>query len=436
MQRLIIIALLCALWVSGAGIIHAQTKASRVDDRIVAVVNDKIITLSQLNARTELTRRQMGLKEISPAQQSSLTRRTLATLVDEELQSQYAAANGIAITRSELQAAKDTAKQAVGLANWETLNRGLGTAAEDKLKAELIWQLIQNRAVKPNVQLGTMEIDRLIEELSKSRARTERELSIIVIPDEPIAGTTSATTPRSRLEALRTDILASANPAEAFATQAKTTSADSSAVAGGLLGWVGPGELPPALENNLENLGEGEISAPISSGNSWALVRVNALRTNTQTLSTQPRTEYQLYLLAATIPSDTKVLSELQKNMKKQVSELTTIADVESTFTDKLPELRKTFGRSTALGWVPAAALQPEVQAAIKNARVGKWTGEVGTRGQLSRLFVANTRQVMPEEVLALRQRVGQNLMNSRTELESRRFVRELRQRAFIDIRL
>lgn len=435
MQRLnvLVVAALVACGMVGGigGGLHAQPAAS-VADRIVAVVNEQVITESQLNARTELTRRQMGLPALEGAQQQSLKRRTLATLVDEELQRQYAARSGLLVTRAELSEAKAAAQKAMGQATWESLNRGLGSTAEDKLRAELVWQQVQAQAVRPNVQLGTMEIDRLIEDMSKSRQREEREISIIMLPEE---ANVSASAPRARLEALRAEILSSTTPAEAFAAAAKMQSADSSAAAGGLLGWVGRGELPPALESTVGTMAEGDISQPIPSNAGWALVRVNAVRTNTQAVSTQPRTDYNLYLLAASVPSATQALNALQQTMAAQTKQLTTEEQVKAAMVSRTTVLAA-FPRSAALGWVPAEALQPEVLTAVRQTKIGRWSPEVRMNGQLSRLFVAASKQVVPEEVQMLRQRVGQNLMNSRLELESRRFVRELRQRAFIDIRL
>jgi hypothetical protein len=85
---------------------------------------------------------------------------------------------------------------------------------------------------------------------------------------------------------------------------------------------------------------------------------------------------------------------------------------------------------------VPQAALQPAVREAVTRTKPGNWSGLVDDRGQLSRLYVAEVRHVMAPEVIALRERVQQSLKASRIELEGRRFMRELRQRAFVDIRL
>src|SRR4051812_33435338 len=62
-------------------------------DRVVAVVNDQVLTLSQLQARTELNIRQAGIKAPSADQRNAMTKRTLGMLIDEELQRQYAEGN-------------------------------------------------------------------------------------------------------------------------------------------------------------------------------------------------------------------------------------------------------------------------------------------------------------------------------------------------------
>lgn len=67
-------------------------------DRIVAVVNDQVITLSQLTARAALNSRQLGMANSTDVQQNAVIKRTLSGMIDEELQRQYADSNNIKIS--------------------------------------------------------------------------------------------------------------------------------------------------------------------------------------------------------------------------------------------------------------------------------------------------------------------------------------------------
>jgi peptidyl-prolyl cis-trans isomerase D len=77
---------------------------------------------------------------------------------------------------------------------------------------------------------------------------------------------------RARLESLHKEILKGAS----FAALARRYSTDrASAAHGGLLGWVGPKELPPATVRALRGLAKGGVTSVLSTPFGWALFRVN-----------------------------------------------------------------------------------------------------------------------------------------------------------------
>ncbi|MCA3244798.1 MAG: SurA N-terminal domain-containing protein, partial [Alphaproteobacteria bacterium] len=232
------------LWLALAllGIPFVAVQAAS-NDRIVAVVNDDIITLSELKARTTLASRVLGVDLKDPRAGNALLRRTLSELVDETLQRQYAEERSMQLTRAELQSAKDQAVSQVGANQWSELTKGVGKAADDKLRAEATWARLMAAAVAPRVQLGTAELDKLIAEMSKTQNQTEKNLSMIFIPATedaaPAATEVSGTaTPdaAARVQAIRAEVLAANDGATAFAAAAKTNSAAPSAKDGGELG--------------------------------------------------------------------------------------------------------------------------------------------------------------------------------------------------------
>ena len=429
-----ILLTLSVLFASFAGFGHASS-----NDRIVAVVNDQIITLSELQARTQLSARMMGLGAVDARQTAALQRRTLTELVDEALQMQFAASNGLTLTRAEFQEAKDNTIGTIGQKQWATITKGLAQTADAKLRGEATWERIMSAAVRPRVQLGTLGIDRLIEEMSKTQNRTEKNLSLIFVPvlagnaaDSSITLTTAD--PAARILELRTEATASGATQETFTTLAKTNSAAPSAKDGGNLGWMTVNEIPPAVAQAIQGLAEGEVSQPLRSPDGWLLVRVNGIRTDDAALNMEPRTEFNLYLMAVKRPSDTESVKAMEKQLATLAKRMPDLAAVQANL--RTSETLAIAPGSAPLGWVPVQALQPDVAKAVRNAKLGTWTYLLEAPHQLSRIFVADTRQIMPPEVLALRKRVGDNLMAQRTELEARRFMRELRQRAFVDIRL
>lgn len=80
---------------------------------------------------------------------------------------------------------------------------------------------------------------------------------------------------KNRLETLKVRI----EQGEDFSPLARANSQDSnSAVQGGLIGWVNPGDLVPEFENVMNNLTPNQLSEPFKSRYGWHIVQVLARR--------------------------------------------------------------------------------------------------------------------------------------------------------------
>ena len=97
MQTCLIMALLTVLGQVGTvAVAHAE-----VVDRIVAVVNDDIITMSELQNMAKTIEAQSGVKA-NPAEDKKLQREMLEALIDRKLAKAEAKRRGIAVTNKEV----------------------------------------------------------------------------------------------------------------------------------------------------------------------------------------------------------------------------------------------------------------------------------------------------------------------------------------------
>jgi peptidyl-prolyl cis-trans isomerase SurA len=72
-----------------------------------------------------------------------------------------------------------------------------------------------------------------------------------------------------------------------FDEQAKLNSEDASAVKGGDLGWISPGDTVPDFEQAMAKLGPNEISGPVRTQFGWHLIQVLDRRTQDITAEKQ-----------------------------------------------------------------------------------------------------------------------------------------------------
>ncbi len=90
---------------------------------------------------------------------------------------------------------------------------------------------------------------------------------ILITPNELVSDAEA----RTRLEQLRQRI----QDGDDFAALARSHSDDKgSAIQGGDLGWVNPGDLVPRFEEAMNDLGKGQLSAPVRTRFGWHLIQV------------------------------------------------------------------------------------------------------------------------------------------------------------------
>lgn len=394
-----------------------------LEDRVVAVVNSNIITEGQVQSRTHLRIQQLGLASPTQPQTQQIAKRTLGDMIDEELQRQYAEAIGMQLPDDMLKAAMaDVLRNTPALAN---LNARDMDSMREQVRAELRWGQITALVVKPQIEISNAETDQIIADMTKSRHVLERDISqIFAAVDE-----TNEAAARTRME----DILNQLKNGADFATLARTSSDDdTSASAGGHMGWFASGELNPQLEEALNQLKPSELSGLIRTPLGFHIVRLDNVRT-TKAVDTAPVTELNLVVVgrpfavsetesaAYTTLTDT-VINKLRKPFQVQAA----LAD--ATFLQQWPA-------SNSLGWVNAANLQPAVQQLATTLQPGQWTEPFTMDGKATAMYLATTRQTTSPQLVAYRERVKEHLLRNRLELASRRLMRDLRAKAFVDIR-
>lgn len=411
MKHLLLAALLLT-----APLAHALT------DRVVAIVNDQIITQSTVAARARLLERQMGLANPTPVQQEALAKRTLSNLIDEELQRQYAAKVGVTVTDAEVK--ETVSKMATSNPQFAALTKGLETAAGEQMAAEIRWSKIVGQLLRPSINVSNIEIDQLIGDMMKSRHVLEREIAQIFMSVDADEAAT-----RKRMEGLLGQLRDGAD----FATLARTYSEEStSAAQGGNMGWFAGGELNPQLEEALAKMNPGDVSGLIRTPLGLHIVKLENVRT-TKPTSTEPVTELNLAMVARPLAEGEdadKAIATFKSNVIKaygKPAEVTS-ALADTAFTD-------TYSASSSLGWVQAENLQSALQQAVGNLKPGNWSTPLTFNGNVGALYLLDTRQTIPAQLTQYRERVREHLTANRLELETRRLQRELRQRAFVDIR-
>jgi peptidyl-prolyl cis-trans isomerase SurA len=245
--------------------------------RPAAVVNDDIISVLDLAMRVELAIVAAGVQDTQEVRRR-LTPQVLRGLIDERLQMQEAKRLDIDVTDVQVAGALEQIAGQNNMTEGQFLtmlrNRGiLPTTLIDQIRAQIAWQNVIRRSIRPNVVIAPEEVEEVVTRLNARRGAIERRVAEIFIPVETAAKEDEALQYANRL---LQELQNGAN----FSGLARQFSQSGTASLGGDMGWVREGELDPALETVLAQMGPGEASRPIRTLAGFHILMLRDLRKN------------------------------------------------------------------------------------------------------------------------------------------------------------
>lgn len=274
-------ALLLATGTSLAATFVTVPAQAAVVERVVAVVGEKAILLSDLRARARpfLVRihQQIPAGAQRAAQISQLLSEVLDQMIDEQLEQKAANRAHIVVTAAEVDAAiaRVAAQNGIEVETLvaEAVKSGMTEQAYRKeirrqvLDAKLMNLRLQGRIRVTEDDLRTEYRSIVLEERRRQRFRA----AWITLELPQGASTREVTTVREEAERLAK----AARQGADFATLAREHSADAETRAsGGLMPEMVPGRLPPALDRAILGLEVGEVSTPMRVGDQLVIITV------------------------------------------------------------------------------------------------------------------------------------------------------------------
>jgi peptidyl-prolyl cis-trans isomerase SurA len=253
--------------ISALPLVFQSPVRAEIANRVVALVNNELITLYELNKRmtavTGLDPEELKRKDEDAYLQTR--RRVLDDLVNEKIALEKVRELGIQVTSREVDAAIERIKQTNQLTH-EDLIASLkknGMSYEDyqgKIKSDLERAKLINLEVKSKIIITEEKIAAYYDAHIDQFSSVERvHLAAIFLKQEKTADQEEALTLFRKGELLRSRI----KNGEDFAEIAKRTSQGPGAREGGDLGFFETSALDPELIKIVEGMSPGDVSAPI-----------------------------------------------------------------------------------------------------------------------------------------------------------------------------
>lgn len=249
-------------------------------DRVIAKVNDEIITLSEVQERTvtELGRLRSKGNENIPVVED-IMRKVLNRMIEDILILGQGKKIGIAVSDDRVLAALDEIKNTNSLTDEELiamLEAESQTLEEykDTIRDQILLSKVISIEIKNRIVVSKKQILRYYENNKKEfwQAGKVKASHILFLMDE-----TLTPTEKNAKEALAEKVLQKIREGVDFVDLAKAYSEDVSADSGGDLGELERGKMVPELERVVFSMREGEVSGIVRSPYGLHIIKVNQI---------------------------------------------------------------------------------------------------------------------------------------------------------------
>ena len=245
-------------------------------DKVLAIVNDNVITEHELDVQSDLLRRQLEAKKVQVPPQEVLRKQVLQHLIDVDLQLQLAKTNDVTVDAGEL----DSAIERIAADNHLTLeqlrealsHQGMTwDVYRESLRKEMLMVRMQQKAINVDMDVTQQQVNdylKTADEKEKINHVFHVQNIVIPLPEEP---TTSQLT-KAHQKAMA--LLAKIKQGQDFGLLAVSESSDEYALEGGDLGDRHLAELPEVFAKEVINMETGDVAGPIRTGNGFQLIKL------------------------------------------------------------------------------------------------------------------------------------------------------------------
>ncbi len=404
--------------------------AANAIDRIAVIVNDEVITESELKARLQEVRKQLAAQRIPVPPEERLRRQVQERLVVETLQLQFAKRLGIKVSDSALEQAIARIAQKNNITP-EALYRSLRQEGVDparyrnQIRNQLTIQQLLEREIHGRVIVTDSEVESFLTK-TEATAALEYNLAHILIALPESATPETIQDARVRAEELWRDLKRGTD----FRQAAIAHSQGQTALEGGDMGWKKPGQLPALFAEAVKKLQPGELSEVLRSPNGFHILKLNDKRGQAKAQPvTQARARHILVRLNELVTAEEAKRRVLQlRNRIEQGEDFAALARAHS-------EDPGSAGNGGDLGWLSPGQTVPEFEKAVAALKPGELSAAVRTP------YGVHLIQVLERRVRDVGEERSQ--ANAREQIHARKaderyeqWLRQLRDDAYVEFRL
>ncbi len=409
---------------------QAKPNAIVVIDRIIAVVNDEVITERELAARVDFALRQLAQQGTQPPARQILEKQLLERTINDRVQMQHARDTGTRVDNAEL----DRAMVKIAEQNKMTVAELRTVLAKDNvpydkfredIRSEITLSRLREREVAQKIVVTESEIDNFIQTQLTQPGRDEFNVSHILIAVPEKASPEQLQARRERAE----QALAQIKGGTDFRQVAAAFSDGPEALQGGLIGWRETSRLPALFLDAVRPLQAGQLTELLRSPNGFHILRLNERRGGAAPIVVQQTRARHILVKTNELVSETEARNRILA-LKDRLDNKVDFAELARTRSED-----SSASRGGDLNWLSPGDTVPEFERAMDELKPGEISGPVRSPFGWHLIQVMERRnQDMTQE--GQRMNARQTLRERKTDEAYQEWVRQLRDRAYVEQRL
>lgn len=413
---------------------HAASATSQIKelDYVVAVVNNDVITSTDLKKRIQQILAQLKNKKKRLPPKNVLYRQILEQLITERIQLQLAKRASVIIDDESV----NKVIQNIARENKLTLTEfrdvlqrdGIQYSQfRDNVKNEITINQLKKRRVENRIVVTEQEIDIELKNQNNNKALADEfNLGHILIATPEAA--TPAQIQESKLKAEQ--VLARLNIGADFSETAAANSNGQNALNGGDLGWRQAAQLPSIFTDNVIKLQAGQITGLIRSPAGFHIVKVIERRTKEKRRIVEQTQARHILMVPNQVKNNAVVKSTLTRLREriKSGDKFDVIAKANS-------DDKGSAAKGGDLGWVNPGTTVPEFEEEMAKLSPGEISMPIKSRFGWHIIQVIARRQHDDTNAF-LRNKIRKQIGERKKEEATSNWLRRLRSEAYVEYRI
>jgi len=417
----------------GLSINHASSAPVEVEkiDRIVAIVDQSVITEQELLNRTKSVVAQIEKKGGEVPPEKALQKQILERLIVDSLQLQLAAQTGIKIDDGQLDKTIERIAEQNKLSPEEFKkaleNDGISFYKfREDIRNEITIARLKEREVDSKVSVSEGEIDNyLTNQSNRVGEQDDYDISAILIRTPEDLTPEDIEKAKSRTE----QVLKALSGGMSFSEASATYSDAPNALDGGAMGWRNADQIPPVFLESLKAMKPGEISRPFRRPTGIYILKLNDRRARTSDLMVDQTHVRHILIKLSEVVSESEAKHKIDV-IRERIINGTSFEEMARQYSED-----GSASNGGDLGWVNPGDTVPAFEREMNSLEKDQVSNPILTPFGWHIIQVLDRRKKdMSEQSARLKAR--QEIRARKAEEAYNDWIRELRDRAYVDLRL